>query len=100
MKLSFLSDTIGKDFVLFMLRLIETPSDEADEDDIVLLVVNLILVYNLQFNNFEDISTNITIQALEEIENPKIFSETLLLLFNRGSTLSVFFDTKICTKKY
>ncbi|KAK7597833.1 hypothetical protein V9T40_010058 [Parthenolecanium corni] len=79
----FYFDTINKDFILFLLNLIETPSDDPDLEENVIEMIHFILVYNLQFKSGLG-SENITINALEEAENPKIFSETLLLLFNRG----------------
>lgn len=66
------------------MNLIETPSDDPDLEENVIEMIHFILVYNLQFKSGLG-SENITINALEEAENPKIFSETLLLLFNRGS---------------
>ena len=80
-----LSDTIGKEFILQLLDLIESPTDDPDQEEIVIDLVNLILVYNLQFDENRSISDNLTIQALSQCDNPKVFSETLLLLFNRGS---------------
>lgn len=80
-----LSDTINKDFILFLLNLIKTTSDDPDQEENVIELIHFILVYNLQFKSGHVGSENITTEALEEAENPKIFSETLLLLFNRGS---------------
>ncbi|XP_065199507.1 NCK-interacting protein with SH3 domain [Planococcus citri] len=85
-------DTIGKEFILQLLNLIESPSDDPDQEDIVIDLVNLILVYNLQFDENRSISDNLTIQALSQCDNPKIFSETLLLLFNRGKDPAKFLD--------
>lgn len=75
---------MDKDFILFLLNLIETASNDSSDDDDVTELIHFILVYNLQFKNCPE-SENITIKALEEAENPKIFSETLLFLFNRKS---------------
>ena len=78
-------DTIGKEFLLLLLELIESPNNDSDQDEIVIQLVNFILVYNLQFDKNKSLSENITVQALSEANNPKIFSETLSLLFNRAS---------------
>lgn len=77
-------DSIGKKFLLLLLQLIESPKDDPEYEDIVVQLINFILLYNLQFKDDRYINENITIQALSEAQNPKIFSETLLLLFNRA----------------
>lgn len=87
----FLLDTINKDFVLFLLNLVEKPSDDPDQEKTVIELIHFILVYNLQFKSGDVGSENLTINALEEADNPKIFSETLLLLFNRGSKQTYVF---------
>lgn len=81
----YVVDSIGKKFLLLLLQLIESPKDDPEYEDIVVQLINFILLYNLQFKDDRYINENITIQALSEAQNPKIFSETLLLLFNRAS---------------
>lgn len=80
------SETIGKEFIIQLLQLIEVPFNDPIQEDLIIQLVNFILVYNLQFDSNRSVNDNVTIQALSESDNPKIFSETLLLLFNRGST--------------
>lgn len=81
----YFPDTIGKEFILQLLELIESPSDDPIQEKVVIDLINFILVYNLQFDENRSITENVTTQALSECDNPKTFSETLLLLFNRGS---------------
>ncbi|XP_043798994.1 NCK-interacting protein with SH3 domain isoform X2 [Apis laboriosa] len=72
-------EQLGPDFITFILDLIENPPDMDLEDQIPDLFVNLILSYNLQFTNSE----NIVLNALKERTVAKNFTEKILLLFNR-----------------
>lgn len=77
--ISFITEQLGSDFIAFVLDLIENPPDMDLEDQIPDLFVNLILSYNLQFTNSE----NIVLNALKERSVAKNFTEKILLLFNR-----------------
>lgn len=74
-----ITEQLGSDFITFILDLIENPPDMDLEDQIPDLFVNLILSYNLQFTNSE----NIVLNALKERTVAKNFTEKILLLFNR-----------------
>lgn len=77
--MNFIAEQLGPDFIAFILDLIENPPDMDLEDQISDLFVNLILSYNLQFTNSE----NIVLNALREKSLAKTFTEKNLLLFNR-----------------
>ncbi|XP_031850258.1 NCK-interacting protein with SH3 domain isoform X2 [Nomia melanderi] len=81
-------EQLGPDFIAFILDLIENPPDMDLEDQISDLFVNLILSYNLQFTNSE----NIVLNALKEKSLAKIFTEKNLLLFNREEDPVRIFD--------
>ena len=70
---------------MFLLDNIECPPIIDTEDIVPDVFLNLILSYNLQFLTLCD---NLVIQALTEKDTAKIFTEKLLLLFNRGSNAS------------
>ncbi len=73
---------MGSEFITFLLDLIETPPDTDLDDQIPDLFVNLILSYNLQFHNLE----NVVLEALKERTIAKNFTEKILYLLNREST--------------
>ncbi|XP_017793381.1 PREDICTED: NCK-interacting protein with SH3 domain [Habropoda laboriosa] len=81
-------EQLGPDFITFILDLIENPPDMDLEDQIPDLFVNLILSYNLQFTNSE----NIVLNALKERTVAKSFTEKILLLFNREEDPVRIFD--------
>nr|XP_033334740.1 NCK-interacting protein with SH3 domain isoform X1 [Megalopta genalis]XP_033334741.1 NCK-interacting protein with SH3 domain isoform X1 [Megalopta genalis]XP_033334742.1 NCK-interacting protein with SH3 domain isoform X1 [Megalopta genalis] len=81
-------EQLGPDFIAFVLDLIENPPDMDLEDQISDLFVNLILSYNLQFTNSE----NIVLNTLKERTVAKIFTEKILLLFNREEDPVRIFD--------
>lgn len=81
-------EQLGPDFITFILDLIENPPDMDLEDQIPDLFVNLILSYNLQFTNSE----NIVLNALKERTVAKNFTEKILLLFNREEDPVRIFD--------
>ncbi|CAK9799318.1 NCK-interacting protein with SH3 domain [Anthophora quadrimaculata] len=81
-------EQLGPDFIAFILDLIENPPDMDLEDQIPDLFVNLILSYNLQFTNTE----NIVLNALKERTGAKFFTEKILLLFNREEDPVRIFD--------
>lgn len=88
---NFITEQLGPDFITFILDLIENPPDMDLEDQIPDLFVNLILSYNLQFTNSE----NIVLNALKERTVAKNFTEKILLLFNReGKTKEDVFYIK------
>nr|XP_012146469.1 PREDICTED: NCK-interacting protein with SH3 domain isoform X2 [Megachile rotundata] len=81
-------EQLGPDFIAFILDLIENPPDMDLEDQIPDLFVNLILSYNLQFTNSE----NIVLNALKGRTVAKNFTEKILLLFNREEDPVRIFD--------
>ncbi|XP_012282420.1 NCK-interacting protein with SH3 domain [Orussus abietinus] len=81
-------EQLGTDFVVFLLDLIENPPDTDLEDQIPDLFLNLILSYNLQFTNSE----NIVLTALKERTQAKTFTEKILFLLNREEDPVRIFD--------
>ncbi|XP_058821759.1 NCK-interacting protein with SH3 domain [Topomyia yanbarensis] len=68
------------DFVIFLLNLIETPPETDVHNVLPDTMINLILSFNLQFENFTD---NIVLEAMEQIRTAKTFTEKILVLINR-----------------
>lgn len=78
------SDQLGGDFIKMILEIIESDNAVEIEDS----MVTLILSYNLQFPPKSQ--SNITLQALSEMESAKIFTEKVMLLINReGECLTI-----------
>ncbi|CAO1398742.1 unnamed protein product [Diamesa tonsa] len=73
-------DHIRVDFVLFMLNLIENPLQEDTTEFLSDVMLNLLLAFNLQFDNFED---NVVLEAMQTMKTSKSFTEKILLLINR-----------------
>lgn len=71
---------MGTDFVLFLLTIIETPPDEDTMGILPDVMINLLLSFNLQF---DDCTNNIVLEALRKITDAKNFTEKILLLINR-----------------
>ncbi|KAL1132832.1 hypothetical protein AAG570_010784 [Ranatra chinensis] len=81
---------LGGDFVKLMFELIESER----ENDIADMVLILLLSYNLQFKPHS--TTNITIQALCELDSAKTFTEKVMLLINREDDPVAHLKTHHC----
>ena len=75
-------------FLDFVLDQIECPQSPDHEDQCSDLLVHLLLAYNLHFDNLDE---NVIIRRLGSKGTAKVFTEKLLLIFNRGG------DTLITT---
>jgi hypothetical protein len=71
---------------MFILDTIEDPPDSDVEDEIPDVFLNVLLSFN---QHFEYPSTNLVMQALQSSSNPRVFSEKLVLLVNRGGKLKI-----------
>jgi Protein of unknown function (DUF2013) len=77
-------DLMKSDFVLFMLKLIETPLEDDQTEFLSDVMINLLLAFNLQFDNFDE---NIILEAMQQVKASKSFTEKILLLINREGNL-------------
>ena len=68
------------DFVLFMLNLIENPLEDDATEFLSDVMINLLLAFNLQFDNFTE---NTILDAMQTVKASKSFTEKILLLINR-----------------
>jgi len=68
------------EFVLFMLNLIENPLEDDQTEFLSDVMINLLLAFNLQFDNFAE---NTILEAMQQIKTSKSFTEKILLLINR-----------------
>lgn len=73
-------DHMKSDFVLFMLNLIENPLEDDQTEFLSDVMINLLLAFNLQFDNF---SENTILEAMAQVKASKSFTEKILLLINR-----------------
>jgi hypothetical protein len=80
-------DTMKHDFVLFMLNLIENPLDDDQTEFLSDVMINLLLAFNLQFDNFTE---NTILETMHQIKTSKSFTEKILLLINRDESDPVF----------
>lgn len=62
------------------MNIVENQPDTDTTDILPDVMINLILAFNLQFDNT---SENIVLEALEKIQSAKTFTEKILLLINR-----------------
>ena len=73
-----------------LLHHIETAGDVGEEIGDIFL--NIIFAFNL---HFELPTENLVMQALAEVGDVKVFTEKLMLLFNRGGMFVVSFWTSV-----
>ncbi|XP_053684360.1 NCK-interacting protein with SH3 domain [Sabethes cyaneus] len=71
---------LRSDFVIFLLNIIENPPETDVHGILPDTMINLILSFNLQFDNFTD---NVVLEAMEQIQTAKTFTEKILVLINR-----------------
>jgi len=85
-----ISAHLNGDFVKHLLQHIETAGDVGEEIGDIFL--NIIFAFNL---HFELPKENLVMQALAEVGDVKVFTEKLMLLFNRGGMFVVSFWTSV-----
>uniref|UniRef100_A0A182P168 SH3 domain-containing protein n=1 Tax=Anopheles epiroticus TaxID=199890 RepID=A0A182P168_9DIPT len=73
-------DHLRADFIIFLLNIIETPPENDVQEVLPDIMINLILSFNLQFDNFAE---NVVLEAMEQFKTAKTFTEKILLLINR-----------------
>uniref|UniRef100_A0A182LZL3 SH3 domain-containing protein n=1 Tax=Anopheles culicifacies TaxID=139723 RepID=A0A182LZL3_9DIPT len=73
-------DHLRSDFIIFLLNIIETPPETDVQEMLPDIMINLILSFNLQFDNFAE---NVVLEAMEQFKTAKTFTEKILLLINR-----------------
>lgn len=73
-------DLMRHDFVHFMLNLIEHPLEDDQTEFLSDVMINLLLAFNLQFDNFME---NTILEAMQQVKTSKSFTEKILLLINR-----------------
>lgn len=66
------------DFLNFVYDVIESPPD--DDERITEIFANVVFALNLQFPSVDD---NLTITALSERDNAKVFTQKLIYYLNR-----------------
>lgn len=85
---SYFSDYLNVDFLHFVFNALENPPTVEHEEQMPDLLVNFILAFNL---HFKMPSENLVMRVIEEKKTVKVFSEKILLLFNRdGKTLIIW----------
>lgn len=82
---------LGVHFLRFILNNIENPPRDDIEEEIQDLFLNLVISFNLQFKTNEP-HDNVVLRALSERDVAKIFTEKILLLFNREEDPVRIFD--------
>ncbi|XP_055712656.1 NCK-interacting protein with SH3 domain [Phlebotomus papatasi] len=73
-------DHFGKDFLLFVLNIIECPPATDINEILPDVMINLVLSFNLQFDHF---ANSVVLDAFREMRSAKTFTEKLLMLINR-----------------
>ncbi|XP_055682090.1 NCK-interacting protein with SH3 domain [Lutzomyia longipalpis] len=73
-------DHFGKDFLLFVLNIIESPPATDINEILPDVMINLVLSFNLQFDHF---ANSVVLDAFREMRSAKTFTEKLLMLINR-----------------
>lgn len=73
-------DLMKHDFVHFILKLIENPLQDDQTEFLSDVMINLLLSFNLQFDG---ITENTVLEAMQQKKASKAFTEKILLLINR-----------------
>lgn len=79
--LNVFSEELDQDFFLHVLQLMENPPSIQFEDEVVEPLVHFILSYNLHLTS----ESNPILGALAAFGSPKVFTEQIMVLINRGS---------------
>ncbi|XP_060558045.1 NCK-interacting protein with SH3 domain-like [Ruditapes philippinarum] len=75
-----LHDHLNAEFLHFVFKSMDNPVSVEHEEQVTELLVNFILAFNLHFHVPAD---NLVMKVIEERKTVKVFTEKLLLLFNR-----------------
>ncbi|XP_053399452.1 LOW QUALITY PROTEIN: NCK-interacting protein with SH3 domain-like [Mercenaria mercenaria] len=75
-----LHDYLNAEFIHFVFKSLDNPPSIEHEEEVVDLLVNFILAFNLHCQMPSD---NLVMKVIEERKTVKVFTEKLLLLFNR-----------------
>ncbi|KAL4230198.1 hypothetical protein ACF0H5_010583 [Mactra antiquata] len=86
-----LHDHLNTDFLGFVFNSLENPCSEGHEEQLTDLLVNFVLAFNLHFDTLNE---NLVMKVIEEKKTVKVFTEKILLLFNRDEDPVVMFDHK------
>lgn len=73
-------DLMKDEFVLFILNLIENPLQDDQTEFLSDAMINLLLAFNLQFENYTE---NTILDTMRHVKTSKCFTEKILLLLNR-----------------
>lgn len=84
-----LHDYLNADFIHFVFTTLENPPTLEHEEQLTDLLVNFILAFNL---HFQMPTENLVMKVIEEKKTVKVFSEKILLLFNRDEDPVQMFD--------
>lgn len=88
----FFIEQLNTDFITFLLEIIEENHSDSLTDDIIAFV----LAFNIQFN---DVTQNIVLDAIRNLNSAKIFTQKILLFLNReGKLYRYFFFFEIIKK--
>lgn len=69
---------------MFLFESIENPPTSDHEDQLTDILISLVLAFNLHFGKPKD---NLVMQVMEDKKTAKVFTEKILLLFNRDGKL-------------
>lgn len=69
---------------MYLLNTIENPPEYDVHDILSDLMINLLLSINLQFDNFSD---SFVLDAMQQVQSAKTFTEKILILLNREGEL-------------
>ncbi|KAK7101543.1 hypothetical protein V1264_019909 [Littorina saxatilis] len=85
------SERFNQEFFLHILNLIENPPTEQFEDGAVDLLISFVLAFNLHLTS---VDTNVVLRSLAAFGTPKVFTEHIMVLINRGDDPVKSFDFK------
>ena len=77
---SLFPDHLDAEFLHFVFKSMDNPASVEHEEQVTELLVNFMLAFNLHFHVRAD---NLVMKVIEERKTVKVFTEKLLLLFNR-----------------
>ena len=77
---SYFTDYLNSAFVIFLLNLMEVPPSDLEVDEIIEMCTKLLLVFNLQFNDYNE---NIILKGIVERQAANVFVRQLIDMLNR-----------------
>lgn len=66
--------------MLFVMDIVEKSSEDDYQDQLSDVMIDLLLAFNLQFDDFAD---SLVLQAMRQVKSAKTFTEKILVLLNR-----------------